>query len=117
MNGFAVQEILKPVYTFVLEADLLPVNRKLVPIISKPATSNTMTKPLLSVGAPPVGGLPLFGYLSIILHGAVILAQSMTMGKPTSSVVGNPQECGLVPKVGNFPPNGTTSASAAVQWV
>jgi len=45
------------------------------------------------------------------------VAQSMTMGKPTASVVGKPHEWGLVPSVGNLPSNGTTSARAAVQFV
>ena len=44
-------------------------------------------------------------------------AQSITIGYPRASVVGKPHECGLVPRVGNLPPNGTTSASAAVQFV
>ena len=34
-----------------------------------------------------------------------------------ASPLGMPQECGLVPRVGNLPPNGTTSASADVQFV
>ena len=45
------------------------------------------------------------------------VAQSMTIGKPMASVVGKPQEWGLVPRVGNLPPKGTTSARAAVQLV
>jgi len=45
------------------------------------------------------------------------VAQSMTIGKPSSFVVGKPQECGLVPSVGNLPWKGTTSASVAVQFV
>lgn len=40
----------------------------------------------------------------------VDVAQSITIGNPTASVVGNPHECGLVPSVGCLPPNGTTSA-------
>ena len=47
----------------------------------------------------------------------VEVAQSMTTGKPTASCVGNPHECGLVPMVGVFPPNGTTSEVADVQFV
>ncbi len=39
------------------------------------------------------------------------VAQSMQIGKPISSCVGKPHECGFVPSVGNFPPKGTTSAS------
>ena len=45
------------------------------------------------------------------------VAQSMTTGKPIASWVGKAQLCGLVPSVGNLPPNGTTSASAEVQLV
>ena len=47
----------------------------------------------------------------------VLVAQSMTTGKPTAPWVGKPHECGLVPSVGKDPPKGTTSASAAVQLV
>src|ERR1022692_295684 len=47
----------------------------------------------------------------------VDVAQSMTMGNPIAFVVGNAHECGFVPRVGNLPPNGTTSASADVQQV
>ena len=45
------------------------------------------------------------------------VAQSMTIGNPTASTVGKPQECGFVPRVGKTPSNGTTSASDAVQLV
>ena len=45
------------------------------------------------------------------------VAQSITIGKPTASVVGKPHECGLVPRVGCLPWKGTTSASVAVQFV
>ena len=47
----------------------------------------------------------------------VEVAQSMTMGKPFAAVEGMPHEWGLVPRVGNFPPKGTTSARAEVQLV
>ncbi len=47
----------------------------------------------------------------------VLVAQSTQTVYPIASRVGNAHECGLVPSVGNFPPNGTTSASAAVQQV
>ena len=45
------------------------------------------------------------------------VAQSITIGNPTASLVGKPHEWGLVPRVGNTPRNGTTSASDAVQLV
>ena len=53
----------------------------------------------------------------VLLMATMLVAQSMQMGKPMTSCVGNPHECGFVPSVGNRPPNGTTSASAAVQQV
>ena len=45
------------------------------------------------------------------------VAQSITIGYPTASVVGKPQEWGVVPSVGCTPLKGTTSASDAVQFV
>ena len=47
----------------------------------------------------------------------VEVAQSITMGKPIASCVGNAHECGFVPIVGVLPPNGTTSDVADVQFV
>jgi hypothetical protein len=47
----------------------------------------------------------------------VEVAQSITIGNPIALVVGKPHECGFVPRVGDLPPNGTTSARAAVQLV
>ena len=41
----------------------------------------------------------------------------LVLGYPIAADVGKPHEWGFVPSVGNLPPNGTTSASAAVQFV
>ena len=47
----------------------------------------------------------------------MLVAQSMQIGYPIAAPVGKPHEWGFVPSVGNLPPNGTTSASAAVHAV
>src|SRR5829696_6210507 len=73
--------------------------------------------PSLSTPAPGGSCLPSRTNCCTRPIATTLVAQSMQIGKPIASCVGKPHECGLVPSVGNFPPNGTTSASAAVQHV